>query len=61
LKQSDNEEARSRLREQISLGLHKLSLDPVKRDKALLVARKLGIDIEQDQEQESTGWHENLG
>jgi hypothetical protein len=46
LKQSDYEEAKSKLREQISLGLHKLSLDPVKRDKALLVARKLAIDIE---------------
>jgi hypothetical protein len=52
LKQSDYEEAKSRLRKQISLGLHKLSLDPVKRDKTLLVARKLGIDIEQDQAQE---------
>ncbi len=51
LKQSDYEDARSRLRDQISLGLHKLSLDPVKRDKVLLVAQKLCIDIEHDQAQ----------
>jgi hypothetical protein len=48
LKQCDYEDAKSRLRDQISLGLHKLSLNPVKRDKALLVARKLGIDLKQD-------------
>jgi hypothetical protein len=50
LKQCDYEDSKCRLRDQISLGLHKLSLDPVKRDKALLVARKLEIDLEQDQD-----------
>ena len=42
LKQSGSEDAKSKIREQISLRLHNLSLDPARRDKALLVARKLG-------------------
>ena len=45
LKQSDYEDAKSRIKEQISLRLHNLSLDPAKRDKALIVAQKLGIDL----------------
>jgi hypothetical protein len=32
--------------EQIALHLRNLSLDPAKRDKALLAAQKLGIDLE---------------
>ena len=46
LEKSDYEDAKTRIREQICLGLQRLSLDPVKRDKALLVARKLWIDLE---------------
>jgi hypothetical protein len=46
LEKNDYEDAKTRIREQICLGLQKLSLDPVKRDKALLVARKLGINLE---------------
>jgi len=53
LEKSDYEDAKTRIREQICLGLQKLSLDPVKRDKALLVARKLGIDLEKDQAQKN--------
>jgi len=34
------------IREKISLRLHSLSLDPARRDKALIAARKLGIDLE---------------
>ena len=41
LEKCDYEDAKTRIREQICLGLQKLSLYPVKRDKALLVARKL--------------------
>jgi hypothetical protein len=45
LKQSDYEDAKSQIREKISLRLHSLSLDPAKRDKALIAAWKLGIDL----------------
>lgn len=58
LKQSGSEDAKSKIREQISLRLHKLSLDPARRDKALLVARKLGIDLESYQPQESANSNE---
>jgi hypothetical protein len=51
LKRSGYEEAKSRISEQISLGLYNLSLDSARRDKALLVARKLGIDLESYQPQ----------
>jgi hypothetical protein len=53
LEKSDYEDAKKRIREHIYLGLQKLSLDPGKRDKALLVARKLGIDLEEYQAQEN--------
>jgi hypothetical protein len=46
LEQKGYEDAKSLVREKISLRLHDLSLDPVKRDKALKVARKLGIDLD---------------
>jgi hypothetical protein len=46
LKESHHEDAKSMIREKISLRLHSLSLDPAKRDKALITARKLGIDLE---------------
>ena len=46
LKQSDYEDAKSVIREKISLRLHSLSLDPAKRDKALIAAWKLGIDLD---------------
>jgi hypothetical protein len=36
-----------------ALGLYNLSLDPARRNKALLVARKLGIDLDSHQEQET--------
>jgi len=58
LKQSGFEDAKSKIREQISLRLHNLSLDPARRDKALLVARKLGIDLESYQSQESANSNE---
>jgi hypothetical protein len=58
LKQSGFEGAKSKIREQISLRLHNLSLDPARRDKALLVARKLGIDLESYQPQESANSNE---
>jgi hypothetical protein len=45
LTQSDYEDARDMIREQISLRLRDLSLDPAKREKALIVAAKLGIDL----------------
>ena len=53
LKQRGYEDAKSRIGEQISLGLYNLSLDPARRDKTLLVARKLGIDLENHQAQET--------
>jgi hypothetical protein len=46
LKQSSCEDAKSMIREKISLRLHSLSLDPDRRDKALIAARKLGIDLD---------------
>jgi hypothetical protein len=46
LKQSDYEAAKSTVREKISLRLHSLSLDPARRDKAMIAARKLGIDLD---------------
>src|SRR5262249_23170119 len=46
LKQSDYENAKSMIGEKISLRLHDLLLDPAKRDKALIAAGKLGIDID---------------
>ena len=46
LKQNDYEDAKSMVREKISLRLHSLSLDPAKRDKALIAARKLGIELD---------------
>jgi hypothetical protein len=58
LKQSGSEDAKSKIREQISLRLHNLSLDPARRDKALLVAQKLGIDLESYQPQESANSNE---
>jgi len=39
------DEAVSLLRERISADLLKMSLDPKKKDKALVVAEKLGIDL----------------
>jgi hypothetical protein len=53
LKQSSYEDAKNRIGEQISLGLYNLSLDSARRDKALLVARKLGIDLESHLAQET--------
>ncbi len=58
LKQSGYEAAKSRIGEQISLGLYNLSLDPARRDKALLVAQKLGIDLEIHQAQETANSNE---
>ena len=46
LKQSDYEAAKSTVRKKISLRLHSLSLDPARRDKAMIAARKLGIDLD---------------
>jgi hypothetical protein len=46
LKQSGYEDAKSMIRKKISLRLHSLSSDPAKRDKALIAARKLGIDLD---------------
>ena len=46
LKQNGYEDAKSLVREKISLRLHSLSLDPARRDKALIAARKLGIDLD---------------
>jgi len=45
LKESGYEHAKSIVGEKISLRLHSLSLDPARRDKALIAARKLGIDL----------------
>jgi hypothetical protein len=44
LKQSDHENARHSIREQIVTNLHSLLLDQSKRDKALIAVEKLGID-----------------
>jgi hypothetical protein len=46
LKESPYEDAKSMIREKISLRLQSISLDPARRDKALIAARKLGIDLE---------------
>jgi hypothetical protein len=46
LKESRYEDAKSMIREKISLRLQSISLDPARRDKALIAARKLGIDLE---------------
>jgi hypothetical protein len=46
LKQSDYEDAKGMIREKISLRLHNLSLDPTKHNKAMIAARKLGIDLD---------------
>jgi hypothetical protein len=46
LKQNGYEDAKSMIREKISYRLHSLSLDPARRDKAMIAARKLGIDLE---------------
>jgi len=43
---------------EISLGIYNLSLDSARRDKALLVARKLGIDLESYQPQETANSNE---
>lgn len=53
LKQSGYENAKSRISEQIFRGLYNLSLDAVRRGKALLVARKLGLDLESHLAEES--------
>jgi hypothetical protein len=58
LKQSGYEAAKSRIGEQIFLGLYNLSRDPARRDKALLVAQKLGIDLEIHQAQETANSNE---
>jgi len=49
LKQSYYENARNMIKEQIFLRLRDFSLDPAKRDKALIVAQKLGINIDEYQ------------
>lgn len=46
LRKSDYAEAVRITGEQIALHLRNLSLDPAKRDKALLAAQKLGIDLD---------------
>jgi len=46
LKESRYEDAKSMIREKISLRLQSISLDPARRDKALIAARKLGIDLD---------------
>jgi hypothetical protein len=53
LRQNSYEEAKSRINEQISLGLYNLSVDPARCDKALLVARKLCIDLKDYQSQDT--------
>jgi hypothetical protein len=58
LKESGSDDAKSKIREQISLRLRELSLDPARRDKALLVARKLRIDLESYQTQETPNSNE---
>ncbi len=45
LKQSRYEDAKIMIREKISLRLQSISLDPARCDKALIAARKLGIDL----------------
>ena len=45
LKQSGSEEAARTLRERISANLHSFLLNPARRDKAIVVAAKLGIDL----------------
>jgi len=49
LKQSDPNEAEKSTHAQISAQLHNLALNPAKRDKALIVAEKLGINIDEYQ------------
>jgi hypothetical protein len=44
LKQTDHENARHCIREQVLMNLHNLLLDQSKRDKALVASEKLGID-----------------
>jgi hypothetical protein len=44
LKQTDHENARHSIREQVLINLHTLLLDQSKRDKALIAAEKLGLD-----------------
>ena len=46
LKESGYEDAKSMIRENISLRLHNISLDPARRDKAMIAAQKLGIDLD---------------
>jgi hypothetical protein len=46
LRQSDPDEARRFMRDRIFAGLRKILIDPDKRDKATLVARKLGIALD---------------
>ena len=58
LKQIDYEDAKNRISGQISLGLYNLSMDPIRRDKALLVARKLGIDLASLQPRETANSNE---
>ena len=48
LRQNSCEEAKSRIRQQIALRLYNISLDPAKREKALIVARKLGINLDEN-------------
>ena len=47
LKQCGSEEAARILHERISANLHSFLLDPAKRDKALIVARKLGTNLDE--------------
>lgn len=47
-----DDDARDRIREQIAESLRACSLDPTRRDKARVAAKKLGIDLEEHQ---STG------
>ena len=49
LKQSGSEESARILRERISANLHSFLLDPTKRDKALIFARKLGTNLDEYQ------------
>jgi hypothetical protein len=44
LKQSSPDDARQSIREQVLMNLHSLLLDQTKRDKALIAAKKLGIE-----------------
>lgn len=48
-KQSGSEETARILHERISASLHNFLLDPAKRDKALIVARKLGTNLDEYQ------------